>query len=128
MPEDNVAAVYFLWHFPWDCSPWPLASTLSYGARTFLETFPLTGMDPRLSLRLLKDHDTPKATRCHRKNTGELFFCIQSLVCQSIGLGILSSFDMVHLKFLQIAAEKDDLLEERAQIWTFHTVGPTELP
>src|SRR5207237_10413602 len=26
----------FLWHFPWGCPPWPLASTLPYGARTFL--------------------------------------------------------------------------------------------
>ena len=29
-------AVYFLWHFPWDHSPWPLTSTLPCGARTFL--------------------------------------------------------------------------------------------
>ncbi len=26
----------FLWHFPWGCPPWPLASTLPCGARTFL--------------------------------------------------------------------------------------------
>lgn len=36
-----AAAVYFLWHFPWDRSPWPLASTLPCRARTFLETFPV---------------------------------------------------------------------------------------
>src|SRR5438045_1332677 len=26
----------FLWHFPWGRPPWPLASTLPCGARTFL--------------------------------------------------------------------------------------------
>src|SRR5437762_10252226 len=26
----------FLWHFPWGRPPWPLASTLPRGARTFL--------------------------------------------------------------------------------------------
>jgi hypothetical protein len=30
-------AVYFLWHFPSRCRVWPLASILSYGARTFLQ-------------------------------------------------------------------------------------------
>jgi hypothetical protein len=29
-------AVCFLWHCPWGCPPWPLASTLPDGARTFL--------------------------------------------------------------------------------------------
>jgi len=35
------AAVCFLWHCPWGRPPWPLASTLSNGARTFLR--PVTG-------------------------------------------------------------------------------------
>jgi hypothetical protein len=26
----------FLWHFPWGCPHWPLASILLYGVRTFL--------------------------------------------------------------------------------------------
>src|SRR5882672_7596120 len=32
----SPAAVYFLWHFPWDRSRWGLPSTLPCGARTFL--------------------------------------------------------------------------------------------
>ena len=33
----RASAVYFLWHFPWDCSRWTLPTTLSCGARTFLD-------------------------------------------------------------------------------------------
>jgi hypothetical protein len=33
----------FLWHFPWGRPPWPLASTLPFGARTFLPSRVATG-------------------------------------------------------------------------------------
>ena len=35
-PQRGPEAVYSLWHFPWGRPPWPLASTLPCGARTFL--------------------------------------------------------------------------------------------
>lgn len=37
-PYDNDSS---LWHFPSDCSAWPLTSTLPYGVRTFLTLNPL---------------------------------------------------------------------------------------
>ena len=36
LPAGDPRAVYFLWHFPASHLDWPLASTLPYGARTFL--------------------------------------------------------------------------------------------
>jgi hypothetical protein len=35
-PLRRAEAVCFLWHFPWPCGRWPLATTLTRGARTFL--------------------------------------------------------------------------------------------
>ncbi len=34
--SEHDKAVYFLLHWPWDCSPQALPGTLPYGARTFL--------------------------------------------------------------------------------------------
>ena len=34
--NSSPKAVCFLWHFPWDRSPWALPSILPFGARTFL--------------------------------------------------------------------------------------------
>jgi len=36
LPQVAPSAVCFLWHFPWGCPHWPLASILLCGARTFL--------------------------------------------------------------------------------------------
>src|SRR6266404_7287207 len=36
----GLVAVSFLWHCPWGCPPWPLASTPPFGARTFLRPAP----------------------------------------------------------------------------------------
>jgi hypothetical protein len=35
--------VSFLWHFPWGFPRWPLASTLLFGVRTFLESHATRG-------------------------------------------------------------------------------------
>jgi len=35
-PREGPSAVCFLWHFPWDYSRWPLATTAPCPARTFL--------------------------------------------------------------------------------------------
>ena len=53
LPRHPPSAVYFLWHFPWGRPPWLLASTLLYGARTFLHPrrrFPAGGQRPRFGL------------------------------------------------------------------------------
>ena len=36
LPRTKREAVYFLWHFPWDHSRFPLETALPCGARTFL--------------------------------------------------------------------------------------------
>jgi len=66
-PDQSGGAVSFLWHFPWDHSPWPLTSTLPCGARTFLEP-------PESMIWKARDclpdfspsHDRPFRYPCHR--------------------------------------------------------------
>src|SRR5262245_28883819 len=43
------AAVCFLWHCPWGCPPWRLASTLPCGVRTFLPRVNRAGDRPAFS-------------------------------------------------------------------------------
>jgi len=47
----SLGAVFFLWHFPWGHPRSPLATTLPYGARTFL---PPSASDHPTPFRILK--------------------------------------------------------------------------
>ena len=69
IPDVSGGAVYFLWHFPWDHSPWPLTSTLPCGARTFLEPPESMIWEARDCLPDFSPfHDRRFRHPCHRNN------------------------------------------------------------
>ena len=53
---ESSAAVYFLLHWPWVCTPQALPGTLLYGARTFLCRFPHRSI---VDKRRAKDSNCP---------------------------------------------------------------------
>src|SRR5204862_385097 len=83
----------FLWHFPWGCPPWPLASTLPCGARTFLPPC-CHGRRPFDLLRRVVDgvetsHDRRKARTVQTDGDGrERQRRLQSRQRQRLGCGV----------------------------------------
>jgi len=54
----DASAVYFLWHFPWDRSRFPLGTTLPCGVRTFLVQRERCTRPPHLLRKFLIAHCT----------------------------------------------------------------------